>query len=124
MLIYLQDSEHGLIDDNNMYAKVTVESAAPVKVDNSLFIQYVNNKIQGNMPSTIIKSLTKLESLLLSENKFLKSVKVLAKALRGKKIKELYLNNCNLTSKNAAKIIKSLPDEIENIESAESATAK
>ena len=33
-----QDSEHGLIDDNNMYAKVTVESAAPVKVDNSLFI--------------------------------------------------------------------------------------
>ena len=52
MLIYLQDSEHGLIDDNNMYAKVTVESAAPVKVDNSLFIQYVNNKIQGNMPSS------------------------------------------------------------------------
>ena len=35
-----------------MYAKVTVESAAPVKVDNSLFIQYVNNKIQGNMPSS------------------------------------------------------------------------
>ena len=44
MLIYLQDSEHGLIDDNNMYAKVTVESAAPVKVDNSLFISDIVGK--------------------------------------------------------------------------------
>ena len=54
-----QDSEHGLIDDNNMYAKVTVESAAPVKVDNVL-IKDVNNRnirsiVKGKVKIPIMK---------------------------------------------------------------------
>ena len=52
MLINLQDSEHGLIDGNNMNARVTIMSAAPVRVYNSLFIQYVNNKIEADIPSS------------------------------------------------------------------------
>ena len=63
----------------------------------------------------IIEGLHKLESLDLDGNDFSGDVKELADAFNGKKIKKLSLNDCNLTSKNAAKIIKSLPDEIENL---------